>query len=526
MRHFTSYGPVDPRKDFCVARSELVAGFVEQLVGDKEGGHYFTTWAPRQSGKTWLMRRAIQDIRDQHGDRFLVGSLSMQAVVMKDGDPPEAFLAQVPDLFRDRLGVIIPPLTSFREWMKLFQRGTSPFERPLILLIDEFDHLPQPVIDQLVTLFRDLYLNRETTLLHGLTLIGVRAVLGVDSLRGSPFNVQRSLRVPNLTHAEVTEMFRQYQDESGQRVAEAVIDTLYEMTRGQPGLVGWFGELLTEKYNPRPAPIDLKTWARVYAAACQVEPNNTMLNLLKKAKGPYLRQVLEIFARTDVPFSYGQDWCNFLSLNGVIDSHEIMGNNGEPLNVCRFSSPFVQQRLFGDLSGDAFEALRELPLDPLDTLADVFTDQGIAVPALLQRYVAYLGRLRQGGIDPWREQPRRVDLQHTEAVGHFHLYRWLCAAVSDECLVSPEFPTGNGTVDLVLRWRGHLGIIEVKSFLNRGQLQRGQEQAAQYAVKLKQPSATVAVFVPVTDEGVLQALSGERTLGAVTVTTIAISWLR
>ena len=35
-------------------------------------------------------------------------------------------------------------------------------------------------------------------LLHGLALVGVRAVLGIDSDRGSPFNVQRSLHVPNL----------------------------------------------------------------------------------------------------------------------------------------------------------------------------------------------------------------------------------------------------------------------------------------------------------------------------------------
>ncbi|MFP4429135.1 MAG: hypothetical protein ACLFPB_07420 [Desulfovermiculus sp.] len=31
--------------------------------------------------------------------------------------------------------------------------------------------------------------------LHGLALIGVRAVLGVGSERGSPFNVQHSLHV-------------------------------------------------------------------------------------------------------------------------------------------------------------------------------------------------------------------------------------------------------------------------------------------------------------------------------------------
>ncbi len=61
MRHFSSYGPVDCQEHFCVPRQALVAKGVEQLIGQPEkGGHYFTIWAPRQTGKTWLMRQIQQ----------------------------------------------------------------------------------------------------------------------------------------------------------------------------------------------------------------------------------------------------------------------------------------------------------------------------------------------------------------------------------------------------------------------------------------------------------------------------------
>ena len=488
------------------------------------GGHYFTIWASRQTGKTWLMRRAIAELRARHGDRFVVAAMSMQSVSLKSSDPPEAFLEQVPGLVRDSLRLSVPAPTGWRGFGDLFKKGQGPLQRPLILLIDEFDRLPAPVIDELVSQFRDLYLDPEGSLLHGLALIGVRALLGVDSPRGSPFNVQRALHVPNLTRDEVSSMFAEYQAESGQRIDPEVVETLHRLLRGQPGLIGWFGELLTEKYNPAPTPITMDAWHRVYAAACQVEPNNTMLNLLKKATGPYLPQVLEIFNRTDVPFSFGQEWCNYLYLNGVIDYTETVGENGLPLHVCRFSSPFVQQRLFNDLSTSMLQRGRVLPLDPLDTLADVFTETGIDVPALLGRYVAYLGRLKARGEDPWRAQPRRADLHHTEAVGHFHLYNWLTLAVPVGCLISPEFPTGNGTVDLVLRFQGHDGIIEVKSFVNQSLLHKGQEQAAGYARKLGLSAATLALFVPITEEDVLRKLSTQRVLSGVTVTTVAISW--
>lgn len=319
MRRFHSYGPVDPRDHFTVERTALVERCVNQLVGDPaRGGHYFTIWAPRQSGKTWLMRRTIDEISAHHGDRFIVGTLSMQGVVIQDDDPPEAFLQKVPFLWQRWLGISIPAPESWEALSQLFLKGTAPVDRPLILLIDEFDSLPRRVIDRLVTTFRDIYLGRADRLLHGLALIGVRAVLGVDSPRGSPFNVQRSFHVPPFSHDEVEELFRQYQEESGQSVEPEVVDRLFEVTRGHPGLVCWFGELMTEKYNPGPPrPIDAAAFREVYAAACQIEPNNTVLNLIGKAKGPYREHVVRLFASADVPFNWDEEWCNNLYLNGI-----------------------------------------------------------------------------------------------------------------------------------------------------------------------------------------------------------------
>jgi hypothetical protein len=55
MRRFSSYGPVDPAFSFCVERRELVERCVAQLVGEQgEDGRYFTIWAARQTGKTWI----------------------------------------------------------------------------------------------------------------------------------------------------------------------------------------------------------------------------------------------------------------------------------------------------------------------------------------------------------------------------------------------------------------------------------------------------------------------------------------
>ncbi len=230
-----------------------------------------------------------------------------------------------------------------------------------------------------------------------------------------------------------------------------------------------------------------------------------VLNLIKKARGEHQAHVVTLFTNPNVRFSFREDWCNYLYLNGIIDSAPAPDDPGGASLVCRFSSPFVQRCLYAALTDDMFgDKGPILAIEPGDLLDDVFTPHGLSVPPLLARYRAYLARLAARGIDPWQGQPRRkTDLHLTEAVGQFHLYAWLRDAVGRRCVITPEFPTGNGKVDLVLRTKEgqHLGLVEVKSFVDMYDLGKGREQAAGYAKQLGLSTVTLAVFVPVPDGG-------------------------
>ncbi|MBF0336756.1 MAG: AAA-like domain-containing protein [Nitrospirae bacterium] len=524
MRSFYSYGPVDCRSNFCVHRRDLIERCAGQLVGDiiDEGGRYFTIWAPRQTGKTWVMRQVRDDILARYKDHFIVGTMSVQGTVFKDDDDVDHLLDNVPMLIWETFKLNIDTPDNWQSFRRIFDRTGGIFDRPVILFIDEFDSLPPKVIDMLVKMFRDMYLKRDSYLLHGLALIGVRTVLGVESERGSPFNVQRSMHIPNFSKEEVAELFRQYVDESGQDVAPIVVDKLYRVTRGQPGLVCWFGELLTEKYNPGVGTtIDDALWGDVYGSALSVEFNNTTLNLIKKVKGAYQQYAVSLFTRADIPFNMDKDWCNYLYMNGVIDTEVVVDDKGQKVHVCRFSSSFVQERIYNVLT-DILADIPILPIGILDALTDVFEPDRLNLPALLERYKDYLRRLSAKGINPWQGQPRRADLHYTEAVGHFHLYAWLQAAVGRRCIISPEFPTGNGKVDLHLRCGGVEGIIEVKSLTNVSALVTDREQAAGYAAGLGRDAVTIALFVPSEDEDVHAQLSGVHVVGQVTVTVVSI----
>ena len=78
MRRFSSYGPVNPQEHFYAPRKALIEKAYHQLIGDNplQSGQYFTVWAPRQTGKTWLMQQILFKLRKD--DRFDVLKLNLE----------------------------------------------------------------------------------------------------------------------------------------------------------------------------------------------------------------------------------------------------------------------------------------------------------------------------------------------------------------------------------------------------------------------------------------------------------------
>lgn len=500
MRKFSSYGPIDIDLHYYAPRQALLASAYQQLLGENpaKDGHYITVWGPRQTGKTWVMQQILFGL--QHDPRY--ASFAVAKINLQLFDQQQDVLAIMRHIAQEiTQKFALPPLAIAQpeDFQALFHRSRLP--KPLVLILDEFDALGEEAIRALAAIFRNIYINRRDQmeipsaqkeyLLHGVALVRVRAVLGIENTTGSTFNIQRSLQIPNLTAAEVTEMFQWYAKESGQVIEPAVIQEIFTETQGQPGLVGWLGELLTETYNETPAqPLTMTHFARVYLWATRGLPNNTILNIVSKAKqNPYRDVVLSLF-KTDkpVPFNFDDPLLNFLYLNGVITIAE----TPETL-LTKFASPFVQKRLFYYFARELFPNAGTL-YDPYADLSDTITGEMLHLPTLLRRYETYLQTNRH-----WlfKNAPRRnTDERIFEAVYHFNLYRYLADFLeSYEAHIYPEFPTGNGKVDLLIRHHSQLYALEVKSFVNRREYQKALGQAATYAHRLHLTEIALVLFV-------------------------------
>ncbi|QTA79454.1 AAA ATPase-like domain-containing protein [Desulfonema limicola] len=507
MRRFSSYGPVDTSLHYFVPREKLIEKACVQLMGEnpEQGGHYITVWAPRQCGKSWIMNKTMWKLAEN--ERFHV--LKLELEYLKTTKDPDEIVSSIAERIIDRLKHknICPGtcIKNIKEFDKLFT--SQVLDKPLILILDEFDALTEEAITGLAGAFRNIYNNRRSDpnpshkkeyLLHGIALIGVRSVLGIENVKGSPFNVQRSLHIPKLTYEETCSMFYQYEQETGQKVEQEVIDLVFYETQGQPGLVSWFGELLTEGYDQyvpdHSRSITAEDFKYVYEDALNVLPNNTVLNIISKARQePYKGLVLEFFRTKEKQlFRFDEKHINFLYMNGVIDPEK------QDKTYIRFSCPFVQKRLFNYFSYELFRYMGKI-LEPFEDTSDTITETGLNITNLLRRYERHLKKNREW---MFQDAPRRKDLRIYEAVFHFNLYEFINSFLANKkAKVWPEFPTGNGKIDLMIQYAGKLYGLELKSYTDDSDFRISLQQAARYGKTLKLDLIWLVEFVEYIPEG-------------------------
>jgi len=505
MKKFSSYGPVDKDIHFYSPRKQLINKTYDQLIGDNplKGGSYITVWAPRQSGKTWVMQQVLSEIKKNN--EFECGIITLQSA--KNETTDEGILSIFTQKLSDWFDKDFPEIATWKEFSKLFTKKF--FSRPLILIIDEFDALQEDFINKFANQFRDMYLSRQNEeskqsqnkkcLLHGLALVGVRSVLGIENVTGSPFNIQRSVHIPNLSFKEVDTIFKWYEKDSGQKIEQNVIDKIYYEFRGQPGLTCWFGELITEGnhdfvVNPQTS-ISMDIFNEAYLAAISILPNNNILNIISKAKQkPYVEMVLELF-KTDhkIDFTYDDSNLNFLYMNGVIDKEKV----NKKVYYVKFTCPFIQKRLFNFFSREFFSYMGKL-VEPFENTSELVANNHINIQKLIKRYEKYLKKNRQWLL---KNAPKRKDLRIFEAVYHFNLFMYLYKFLSPKnAEIYPEFPTGNGKIDIIINYGNCSYGIELKSFSDESSYHEALKKASNYGIQLGLKEITIVFFIEYIDD--------------------------
>ena len=349
MRKFGTEGRVQPSQHYFVPRTNEITDF----IGRVKDGKYIVLFAPRQTGKTTLFRQVIEVLAESSYipiqlDFQVCRNLSVpefydylsnevrsqiQSVVHKRGGIPSVSMSEFLDA--TQLTNHISMLDFFRNLGRWF-----PNEQ-VVLMIDEFDGIPQKALSDFLYTLRLIYLSDEPRCPHSVGIVGIKSLRQLDYDRSvSPFNIQDEFRLPNFTVQQVRDLLGQYTEEVGQAFVPEAITAIHKQTAGQPVLVNRFAQILTQELDiPKRHPITMRHFTIAHTQLLRGRNTNIDHLTTNIRRNPRFERVLmRIMARDEgVDFNLDDDIISELATYGVIKE----GSDG----MCEILNPIYLYRI-------------------------------------------------------------------------------------------------------------------------------------------------------------------------------------
>ena len=460
MRTFCTEGPVDPKLNYYVPRTALVAEGLKKV----EQWRYFTIFAPRQSGKTTYFQFLIEGIKKEKPN-WLPVWISFEPYGTKtEREFLHSFRRDMNVFFHSRgIPLSIQPIDSIEsikdECLRI-QRETS---KDLILIIDEIEGLKEEkTLGLFMHTVRNLYHLKREYGLRSVILTGVSNITGIIQDTASPFNIADQIQVPYFTREEVYDLLSQHERETGQLFENPVKEGIYEQTLGQPGLVNALARDLVEKKRPNGETIELRSLYTTLDDFTEYYIDKNIANIIAKAK-LYPKIVEEILFEEPLPFKITQEDIGVLYANGVIDR--------DPEGNCYIPVPIYKKALYHHFKPKTNGERRHFK-SPIETYKKYLDERGLLdVTKLLWRYIAYV---KNRGNIIFSQGKASEGVYHYNLDAFFSTYAEFADA---KCFV--ETPLGGGRVDLLLLQAGKTDIIEIKRY-DADQYEKSQVQLKAY----------------------------------------------
>ena len=405
MRRFGTEGRLYLEDNYVVRRTEETADFIDRI----KQGKYIVLFAPRQTGKTTFFQLALDTLTaedltyfpiqlnfeeyENHIPTDFYGALSedicdeVDVVFQRRGSVPSEALMQF--LRETQITDHVAMRRFFTQLARLLEEHFGIVQK-VVLIIDEFDAIPQGAVKGFLRSLRRIYLSGRTRCPHSVGIVGIKNIIQLNYDRSiSPFNIQQEFHLPNFTLEQVQELFAQYTDEVGQAFAPDVTTAIHKQTGGQPVLVSRFGQILTEELEiPKTEPIRTEHFTTAHAQLLQERNTNIDHLTTNVRKDPRFEKILmRITAYEDgVLFNIDDDNISELATYGVIKR----GIDG----LCEIANPIYFYRILSAFK-PAVNGLEQeyLPQDRISDFRDYLTSIGqIEMVALLDNFRDFIAR--------------------------------------------------------------------------------------------------------------------------------------
>jgi Holliday junction resolvase len=278
----------------------------------------------------------------------------------------------------------------------------------------------------------------------------------------SPFNiVTESLTLKNFTKEEITQLYRQHTDETGQIFEEDAIEQVYEQTQGQPWLVNAIArevivKMLDSDYTQ---PVTAKLVNEAIQTIILNRPTH-IDSLLERLKEERVCRVIEPMILGEGFINKESDDFQYTRDLGLI---RVVNSRIEPAN------PIYAEIIIRKLSSFTQEELKN-PKYPYQ------------MPRYLQGDKIDMDYLMRDFQQFWRENSEIwiERYKYKEAAPHLILMAFLQRVVNGGGQIIREMASGSGRLDLCLLYENRKYPIELKIRYGEKYLKEGIEQTAGY----------------------------------------------
>lgn len=486
-KYFNIAGPCNNKSHYMVPVLKKIKE-IERLV---EYGQYFVIHAPRQTGKTTLIKELVNFYNAQGNYYALYCSLeSVQVFTEPKEGIPEIFkiigselkYSQLPfkEKFGDSLNLEDPSIlikNSLRDYCLLL-------DKPFVVFFDEIDGLQNGTLITFLRQLRDGYITRpEIPFVHSIALVGMRNIRDYKTKirdtkqalgSASPFNIiTKALTIKNFLLSDIEILYAQHTEATAQVFERTAIDKVFEQTDGQPWLVNAIArevieEILTNDYTK-------EITVELVEQAIQniiLRRDTHIDSLLDKLKEPRVRQIIEpiILGKTNEIDILNDDYQYCLDLGLIKDTHRIL----QPAN-----------RIYGEVI--------------IRTLS--YNTQYQLYSQIPNKWIDHLGQIDMTGLlkgfqQFWRENSdiwiEKYD--YKEAAPHLILQAFLQRIINGGGSILREYAAGRERMDLCVVFQNNKYPIELKIRYSKSVIQEGLVQLSNYMTTLGETTGWLVIF--------------------------------
>ena len=479
-KYFNTAGPCQPEIHYMLSSVERMPQ-IKALIDQR---NYFVIHAPRQVGKTTAMLTLAQELTASGEYTALMVSVEVGSAFP---DQPEISEKAILSAWLDAADFWLPselnpvphepPIQRIGSFLKNWVE-TSP--RPVVLFIDEIDSLQNQSLINVLRQLRDGFPRRPKGFPQSVGLVGMRDVRDYKYAAGdsdhlntsSPFNIKvQSFTLRNFNLAEVTRLYAQHTEATGQIFTEEAVNLAFHLTQGQPWLVNAIAKEITEYIADDPAiPITVELINQ--AKEILIKRQDTHLDsLAERLREDRVRAIIQpILAGselTDVP----QD-----DIRYVLDLGLCTNQHG-----LQIANPIYQEVLPRVLAYTTSASIGYI--QPI-----WLSDTGLFLPE----------KLLEAFLDFWRQhgEPLFKSTPYPEIAPHLVLMAFLHRVVNGGGTLEREYAIGSGRMDICLRYGKIILGMELKVW-REGRpepLSEGLKQLDKYLSGLNLDTGWLVIF--------------------------------